>query len=731
MPREVVNVLRMNVLHRVPVLWLCLALLLLALVPSVPAHAGFVDCVLARRSDNEAVQLKLTTDQDGEVTITIGANVVTFPVRAGEELDTGLLRISGGAVEIKVFSDGRLTDECTIPISEISEAYERFCIALPLVADFDCSPTEGEPPLTITCTDQSEGEIETWVWDFGDGSTSTQRNPNHTYIGSGNYAITLTVQGPGGSNTKEHCCIQVLRTGVVRITLEWWSTADLDLHVTDPSGCEVYWDNERCPSGGELDVDANADCSDMTTTPVENIIWPEGQAPEGEYLIWVNHYDKCSSPHDAEPFRLTIEVEGQSQEYNEIVASGEAWQTGFTVEERGTGQPESGDKTFGASRCPGEADPFAPPETIVHLHPRMAVVFDPLGRGDVGWNDLVAHGLQYMPEEIGEIAVYYSSHAADMDSITTMLAEGEDFDLIVYVGWLYVDALDYIARDFPQQRFAVIGAWWTEAPNVMAIDFRNDEGTALAGALAALAAAEYEYDRVGVIAGFENPYFWAAEAGYRFGVHWANQWYEDAFGSDPNVHVSYAYTGGLADAERSYDEAIKQLEEGAGVLFGFCPREDAAGIQSALSEWAKAYEITSAPPYYLGFDAYADWLFAGRFSLGSVVARVDAACYAALRSIVEDRFTAGTTWMGLAEGGVALSTEEDLLRELAFAVDAGLADVSDYQETIDNWIRNRESIPDWVWQAVAELRCQIITRAVVLPVPETYEEMERIRVEYP
>ncbi|RLC44071.1 MAG: hypothetical protein DRH70_09240 [Candidatus Coatesbacteria bacterium] len=389
------------------------------------------------------------------------------------------------------------------------------------------------------------------------------------------------------------------------------------------------------------------------------------------------------------------------------------------------------DVRFVETRCPGEADPFAPPETIVHLRPRTAVVFDPLGRGDVGWNDLVAHGLQYMPEEIGEIAVYYSSHAADMDSIATMLAEGEDFDLIVYVGWLYVDALDYIARDFPQQRFAVIGAWWTEAPNVMAIDFRNDEGAALAGALAALVAAEYEYDRVGAIAGFENLYFWAAEAGYRFGVHWANQWYEDAFGSDPNVHVSYVYTGGLADAERSHDEAIKQLEEGAGVLFGFCPREDAAGIQSALSEWAKAYEITSAPPYYLGFDAYADWLFAGRFSLGSVVARVDAACYAALRSIVEDSFAAGTTWMGLAEGGVALSTEEDLLRELVFAVDAGLADVSDYQETIDNWIRNRESIPDWVWQAVAELRCQIIAGVVALPVPETYEEMERIRAEYP
>ena len=127
MPREVVNVLRMNVLHRVPVLWLCLALLLLALVPSVPAHAGFVGCVLAKRSGDEAVQLKLTTDQDGEVTITIGDNVITFGVRAGEQLDTGLLEISGELVVLELFSDGRLTDKCTICVWDIPYHYEKFC----------------------------------------------------------------------------------------------------------------------------------------------------------------------------------------------------------------------------------------------------------------------------------------------------------------------------------------------------------------------------------------------------------------------------------------------------------------------------------------------------------------------------------------------------------------------------------------------------------------------------
>jgi hypothetical protein len=72
--------------------------------------------------------LKLTTDEDGEVRITIGNNVITFGVRAGEQLDTGLLEISGELVVLELFSDGRLTDKCTIlRVWDIPDHYEGFC----------------------------------------------------------------------------------------------------------------------------------------------------------------------------------------------------------------------------------------------------------------------------------------------------------------------------------------------------------------------------------------------------------------------------------------------------------------------------------------------------------------------------------------------------------------------------------------------------------------------------
>jgi PKD repeat protein len=73
--------------------------------------------------------------------------------------------------------------------------------ALPPVADFAASASSGFAPLSVTFTDQSSGEIESWQWDFGDGGTSTAAQAVWTYQLPGTYSVSLTVTGPGGSDT--------------------------------------------------------------------------------------------------------------------------------------------------------------------------------------------------------------------------------------------------------------------------------------------------------------------------------------------------------------------------------------------------------------------------------------------------------------------------------------------------------------------------------------------------
>lgn len=105
-----------------------------------------------------------------------------------------------------------------------------------------------------------------------------------------------------------------LGTGVIQSTLRWATTDDLDLSVTDPSGQRVYYRNKKVASGGELDVDSNADCQDTITNPVENVFWPATGAPPGNYVVRVNLYKRCTTQAGPVPFRLRLLVQGQTRE---------------------------------------------------------------------------------------------------------------------------------------------------------------------------------------------------------------------------------------------------------------------------------------------------------------------------------------------------------------------------------------------------------------------------------
>jgi len=69
------------------------------------------------------------------------------------------------------------------------------------VANFSGTPTSGTSPLNVAFTDASTGAASSWAWTFGDGGTSTLQNPSHIYLDAGAYSVTLTVTGPGGSDT--------------------------------------------------------------------------------------------------------------------------------------------------------------------------------------------------------------------------------------------------------------------------------------------------------------------------------------------------------------------------------------------------------------------------------------------------------------------------------------------------------------------------------------------------
>ena len=87
------------------------------------------------------------------------------------------------------------------------------------------------------------------MWKFGDGTTSTEQNPSHTYEKNGSYTVSLTVTGPGGSDTKtmeefvqaNAAPIKVNIRLTKRLILRSWYTVFADVTVTqnNPAGATL------------------------------------------------------------------------------------------------------------------------------------------------------------------------------------------------------------------------------------------------------------------------------------------------------------------------------------------------------------------------------------------------------------------------------------------------------------------------------------------------------------
>jgi len=109
--------------------------------------------------------------------------------------------------------------------------------------------------------------------------------------------------------------ITVVGTGDVEVSLNWTVANDLDLHVSDPTGNEVYFLNPFDGTGKVmlLDLDSNAGC-DIDNVDAEHVVWPKGMAPHGTYTVRVDNFDNCQSA--AASYTVTVQVTGKpSQTY--------------------------------------------------------------------------------------------------------------------------------------------------------------------------------------------------------------------------------------------------------------------------------------------------------------------------------------------------------------------------------------------------------------------------------
>jgi hypothetical protein len=113
-----------------------------------------------------------------------------------------------------------------------------------------------------------------------------------------------------------------LKVGDPQFTLLWDSKADIDLHVVEPGGKEIFWNDPKGRRGGELDVD------NVEGFGPENIYWLKmnedgskdlGPGPPGEYRWWVQYYGGNGGVAVPTRWKVRVKHEGRVEIFNGVL----------------------------------------------------------------------------------------------------------------------------------------------------------------------------------------------------------------------------------------------------------------------------------------------------------------------------------------------------------------------------------------------------------------------------
>ncbi len=120
----------------------------------------------------------------------------------------------------------------------------------------------------------------------------------------------MTQGGAVSSYVTNNVSVASAGTGELQVSVTWDAASDVDLHLVEPGGEEIYYGNTTSDAGGELDLDSNAGCS-IDNVNNENITYASAP-PVGEYIVRVDYWSECSVSETN--YVVTVNIPGQQQQ---------------------------------------------------------------------------------------------------------------------------------------------------------------------------------------------------------------------------------------------------------------------------------------------------------------------------------------------------------------------------------------------------------------------------------
>jgi basic membrane protein A len=286
-----------------------------------------------------------------------------------------------------------------------------------------------------------------------------------------------------------------------------------------------------------------------------------------------------------------------------------------------------------SAKTAGPASPTGKAATL-----KIGLVTDIGGLNDRSFNHLAYLGLQRAKAKLNvQTRVLTSSQNSDYIPNLASLAQ-QNYDLVIGVGFLMSDAVNTVAKRFPNTKFAIIDFPQEALPdkptNVRGLLFREQEAGYLVGYLAALMEkARKGPDVIGSVGGQKIPPVDRYIAGYKAG----------AKAADKGIKVLNAYSQSFTDLAACKEIALNQIGQGSHVEF-----QVAGGCGLGALDAAKEKGV-----WGIGVDA--DQAYLGKHILSSALKKVDVAVYTTINQVVKGTFKGGAnTTFSVRSGGVGI-----------------------------------------------------------------------------
>jgi basic membrane protein A len=254
---------------------------------------------------------------------------------------------------------------------------------------------------------------------------------------------------------------------------------------------------------------------------------------------------------------------------------------------------------------------------------KVGLVTDIGGLNDRSFNQLANAGLEKAKTDLGvEGRVLTSKSNSDYVPNLSSLAQQKE-DLVIGVGFLMADAMNTVAKKFPDTKFAIIDVDATtlkdKPTNVTGLLFKEQEAGYLVGYMAGLWAKDNNVDTVSSVGGQKIPPVDHYIAGFQAGAKAAN----------PDIKTLNGYSQDFVDQAKCKEIALDQISKGSKVVFQVAGQCGLGALDAAKEKGAQG----------IGVDADQGYL--GDHIMTSALKKVDVAVFDTIKEAQDGSFKGG------------------------------------------------------------------------------------------